>query len=120
MAFFDKYSRLVGWINETDQMIYDTNIRWVGFAKNNYVFTTTCRWVGGFQNGTLIDKNGKPVAWNNGHNPTGTLPLTPPLTPLRPLIPLTPLRPLTPLKPLRPFTPVGGWSPMDWSDLWKS
>lgn len=118
-AIFDKNCRHVGWINQKDQMIFDTNMRWLGFIKNKYVFTSACRWVGGWIEGTLVDPSGRPVAWEQGYIPRGTLALVRPMTPLRPLIPLTPLRPLTPLTPLVPLTPLGGWSKLEWGMLWR-
>lgn len=116
---FDRNSRLVGWINEKDNMIYDASMRWIGFKRNDSIFTNNSNWVGGYYKNTFVDKQGKPVAWLGNHQPCGCGKLSEPLTPLRPLTPLTPLRPLTPLTPLRPPTPLDGWSNLDWHLFWR-
>lgn len=118
-AIFDKRCRLVGWINKRDKNIFGTDMRWLGFVDDDYVFTSTCKWVGGWNKGTIVDKHGKAVAWENGCEPEGTNALLQPLTPLRPLTPLTPLTPLIPLMPLMSLTPIGGWSNLEWSTLWR-
>lgn len=113
-AIYDKNVILVGWLDTDSNMLFNTDMIWVGFISNGNVFSTHCNWIGGYMEYTFVDKHGKPVAWVGGHNPIGTLPLLAPLKPLRPLTPLRPLRPLTPLRPLSPLIPLGGWSTMSW------
>lgn len=116
-AIFDKNCDLVGWYDNKNNMIFDTEMRWVGFVVSGYIFYRTSTWLGGYYEGSINDKQGKPVAWVDGNQPRGTLPLMRPLRPLRPLTPLRPLRPLRPLHPLRPLTPLGGWSRLSWKEF---
>ena len=74
-AIFDKNCKCVGWYNENDGMVYDNEMRWIGFISKNYFFADTTEWLGGIANGTFVDKNGKPVAWVEGCSPVGTMPL---------------------------------------------
>ena len=118
-AIFDRNCNCTGWYNEKDGMVYDAEIRWIGFIKQKYFFGKQMNWLGALINGTFVDRNGRPVAWIQGHNPRGCAPLQYPLTPVCPLHPLQPLRPLAPLRPLRPLTPVGGWSVCNWNEYVK-
>lgn len=112
-AIFDRDCKCVGWYNENDGMIYDTEMKWIGFISRNNFFSTNTIWLGGFFQGSMVDKQGRVVAWVEGNRPQGTLPLQ---CPLRPLKPLTPLRPLRPLRPLKPLMPLGGWSRLNWRE----
>ena len=113
-AIFDKDCNCVGWYDEQNRMLYDIEIRWIGFVEQNSLFSNSTKWVGGMMRGTIVDKAGKPVAWIDGYKPQSTGALLQPLTPLHPLTPLRPLKPLSPLRPLRPLTPIGGWSNYSW------
>lgn len=119
IPIYDRYSQLVGWINQGSKMIFDTNMRWLGFETNGYIFTNNCKWIGGWNNGTIVDQFGKPLGWTPGNTPQGCAPLLTPLVPLRPLTPLMPIRPIQPLRPLRQLDPIGGWSDIEWGKVWK-
>ena len=114
-AIFDKWCNCVGWIDEKSLMVFSKEMSWIGFVKDNYFFSPKAIWLGALINGSFVDRQGKPVAWLNGSQPKGRLPLLRPLTPLIPITPLRPLRPLTPLSPLQPLAPLGGWSDLEWS-----
>lgn len=111
---FDSNSNLVAWFD--GHHFFDVDLNWVAFATSSHIFSAlTNSWLGPFQNGTLLDTNGKPVGWLQGTTPSGTLKPLRPLQPFKPLTPLTPLRPLKPLKPLQPLQPLGGWSPLSFN-----
>lgn len=111
---FDQNAQLAGWFD--GENIFDLNLEWVAFLSDDHFFSSnTLSWLGPIHDGSLLDRNGKPVAWLEGASPSGTLkPLTP-LRPLKPLKPLRPLRPLNPLRPLKPLNPLGGWSTLVWN-----
>lgn len=52
-AIFDKNCKCVGWYNENDGMVYDNEMRWIGFISKNYFFADTTEWLGGLQMGLL-------------------------------------------------------------------
>lgn len=108
---FDSDSDLVAWFD--GHHFFDLDQNWIAFTTNGNIFSAkTNAWLGPLNGGSLLDTNGKPVAWLQGTTPSGMLkPLTP-LNPIRPITPLRPLRPLQPLKPLHPLNPLGGWSYM--------
>ena len=108
---FDSEANLVAWFD--GHHFFDLNQEWIAFAANDHIYSASRNtWLGPFHNGSLLDTNGKPVAWLQNTAPSGSLkPMKPP-NPLKPLRPLRPLRPLQPLKPLQPLQPLGGWSQM--------
>jgi Amelogenin len=109
-AIFSPQCELVAWLKPAE-FIFDLSLRPVAFVKNGNAFSYPGRsWLGPVDVFTLLDRAGRPVAFNPSHAPRGQLPPIKPLKPLPPLKPLRPLRPLRPLKPLRPLTPLGGWS----------
>jgi hypothetical protein len=114
-ALFDRNCNVVAWMD--DKYVFDKNLVWIGFINGDYFFKSDCNWIGGFVNHTIVDKNGKAIAWEEGFAPHSTLPQLIPLRPLKPLNPLRPLQPLQPLRPLRPLDPLGGWSQLSWSDM---
>lgn len=118
IPIFNKSCLCVGWYN-TDKMVFNVILQWVGFVHNTYFFSTELAWLGGFVNGSFVDKKGKPVAWLKGFQPQGTYALLTPIRPVRPITPIRPVRPLQPLKPLKPLTPLGGWSNLDWEKYLK-
>lgn len=118
IAIFDRNSNLVGWFNNQDKNLYDQNMNWLGFANGGNIFNIGQRWLGGLRQGSIVDAEGRPVAWLDGNTPQGCAPLLAPIVPRKPLTPLRPLRPLTPLRPLIPFTPMGGWSKYSWYEYW--
>jgi hypothetical protein len=113
IPIYDLRTTQVAWFD--GENIFDLGLRWIAFHSNGHFFSSsTLAWLGPFHDGSLLDRNGRPVAWLAGSNPSGTLkPLTP-LKPLKPLTPLRPLQPLKPLNPLNPLTPLGGWSGVQW------
>ena len=115
-AIFDKHCNCVGWYDENKEMVYNTELSWIGFITNGYFFSPNTEWIGAMKKGTFVDKNGKPVAWIEGATPVATSRLAIPLRPLRPFRPLRPLKPLRPFRPLRPMTPIGGWSTYSWEE----
>ena len=119
-AIYNKKSMLVGWYDQQNKNVFNKEMQWVGFVRDNGFFSVSARWIGGYFNGSFVDKKGKPVAWISGNVPVGTSVLLVPMTPLIPLRPLTPLRPLEPLHPLIPMTPLGGWSSLEWKDYLNS
>lgn len=90
-AIFDRNCNCVGWYNESSQMVFDTETRWIGFVNQSYFFSSHTNWLGALINGTLVDRSGKPVAWVQGYCPRASARLQCPVTPLRPLRPLTPM-----------------------------
>ena len=119
IALFDCHSHLVGWLRESDEKIFDTQMHWVAFVHNGYIFSSHCHWLGGYKNETIIDQDGKAVAWIRGHSPRSTAHLSHPATPAIPATPATPARPATPATPTIPATPAGGWSHLDWLSFLK-
>ncbi len=112
-AIFDKSSNLVGWIEK--EHVFDLNLNWIAFLSNGNIFSSNkVKWLGPFNQGSFLDRDGKPVAWIEGVKPSGTLKPLVPTTPFRPFTPLRPLNPLKPLKPLQPLVPLGGWSKISW------
>ena len=71
-AIYDKNSRLVGWADAQDHMLFDTNMNWIGFIDNAYVFSRYSNWLGAYYNGSFVDRNGRPVAWIAGNQAQGT------------------------------------------------
>ena len=116
---FDKHVQLCGWFD--GENIFDLNLNWVAFWDSGNTFSaSTLSWLGPLNEGSFLDRLGKPVAWLEGSNPNVTTkPLTP-LKPLKPLQPLRPLKPLTPLKPLNPLPPPGGWSGLEWAQWFNA
>ena len=116
---FDKHVQLCGWFD--GENIFDLNLNWVAFLDSGNTFAaSTLSWLWPLNEGSFLDRLGKPVAWLEGSNPNGTTkPLTP-LKPLKPLQPLRPLKPLTPLKPLNPLPPPGGWSGLGWTQWFNA
>jgi hypothetical protein len=111
---FDPGGNLVAWFD--GQHFFDLHQNWIAFAANGHIFSANSNaWLGPLQDGSLLDINGRPVAWLQGATPTGTLKPMKPLKPLKPFKPLRPLRPLNPLKPLHPLQPLGGWSQMQFA-----
>ena len=114
-AIFDRFLNHVGWMNTADGMIFDTNVRWIGFIQADYCFSSSASWLGGYMNGTFLDKQGLAVAWLDGAHPSSSsLPLMRPLRPLKPLQPIRPLAPGRPMRPMMPLTPSRGWSSLTW------
>lgn len=112
---FDRHANLVAWFD--GQHLFDLNLEWVAFAHNGHFFSSsTLGWLGPLHQGSLLETNGRPVAWLQDSRPISAVKPLRPLKPLKPLTPLRPLRPLTPLKPLAPLAPLGGWSSMDWDE----
>ena len=93
---FSSNTDLVGWIAE-DGFVFDRRLQPAAFVHNDHAFANpSCSWLGPTEETTLMDRSGKPVAFNPDLAPGGQLT---PLQPLRPLRPLQPLRLLTPCAP---------------------
>jgi hypothetical protein len=61
-AIIDKNCDLVGWLNGNH--LFNTNMDWIAFHTNNHFFSAdNLNWLGAFNSGTLLDTNGKVVAW---------------------------------------------------------
>ena len=104
---YDRHTELSGWFD--GENIFDLNLNWVAFLNDgNFFSSDSLHWLGPFNEGSLLDRNGKPVLWLDGATPRGAL---------KPFIPLRPLKPLTPLRTLKPLNPLGGWSKLNW-DQW--
>jgi len=115
IPIFDRNTNLVAWFD--GENIFDLRLNWVAFHSGGHFFSPfSLHWLGPFHDGSLLDQNGKPVAWLEGSSPIGTLRPLSPLSPLRPLQPLRPLTPLQPLRPLMPLVPLGGWSQLSWGE----
>lgn len=113
VPIFDRNAQLVGWFD--GEHVFDTGMSWVAFQSSGNLFSAkTSAWLGQLIDGSLNDRQGKPVAWLESSSPKGTLAPLAPMSPLRPLTPLRPLKPLRPLTPLTPLAPLGGWSGLDW------
>jgi hypothetical protein len=117
LPLFDQETELVGWLNTNDGNVFDTEMGWIAFVQNGHAWSAeTGNWLGSVNGLTMLDQDGRPVAWSTKQAPQGTMkPPTPP-PPMMPLTPLTPLNPLNPLQPMRPLIPIGGWSDMSWEE----
>ena len=88
---FDFNCDLVGWFDGTN--FFDEDIEWVAFLSSGNCFSSeNLDWLGSLYEGSLLDTNGKPIGWLQGHSPVGTL------------------------RPLRPLTPLGGWSDLSFNE----
>ena len=120
LPLFDQETELVGWLNANDGNVFDTEVQWVAFVQNGHAWSAeTGNWLGAVNGITMLDQDGRPVAWSTEQAPKGTMkPPTPP-PPMMPLKPLTPLNPFNPLQPMHPLIPIGGWSDMSWEEWIK-
>lgn len=119
IPLFNAQSEHVGWIYGDN--IFDVLWNWIAFMDHLHTFSTrTLSWLGPFSEGSLRDRNSKPVAWREGLPPSrGLQPSLPVRKPSRPVTPFIAWRPAPPATPPVPFTPIGGWSPLSWQD-WMS
>ena len=89
-AIIDKNCDLVGWLYGNH--LFNTNMDWVAFHTNNHFFSAdNINWLGTFNSGSLLDTNGKVVAWIIGCSPQGTM------------------------RPMRPMVPMEGWSDLNFN-----
>lgn len=119
-ALFDKKANFVGWLYDREN-IFDTELRWVAYINNGYVWSVDKRnWIGELRNTNCLDKDGKVVAWNPNSPVVGSLDkVEAPLKAHKPLPPPKPLIDEKPLKPSKPPKPIGGWSPLTFNE-WLS
>ena len=112
---FDVDSQHVAWCDGVN--LFDPDVKWVAFvSEQGVVCSPKLRRLGSLQDGSLLDRAGKRVAWLDGDGPDPLdlepLPLLPPLPPLPPLKPLPPLLPLSPQQTTKP---EGSWSALSWA-----
>lgn len=108
---FDKNSDLVAWVSNNNKHIFDTSMNWIAFISSNNVFSEDSKiWLGPIIDGSILDRNGKVVAWIKDTNPKGTMRPMTPMQPMTPMRPMRPMHPMTPMRPMRKMTPIGGWS----------
>lgn len=103
-----------------DGNFYDNENNWIGFTKNNYMFSAeTLNWLGTIVNGVVMDKNGKVFGWlKNAEVKSHACPITP-LRPLRPNTPTATNFPPTPIRPIKPAEPDSGWSTLSWEEFMR-
>jgi hypothetical protein len=110
-ALFDKDCGLVGWLKDSHDHIFDTQMNWVAYIKNDNVWSAKSgNWCGPIKGYNCLDKNGKVVAWNPDQAVRGTVAPVTPVRAVRAVTPVRPVKPVSPVRPVRPVTPVGGWS----------
>ena len=74
MALFSPNTDLVGWLNDGG-FIFDLNLAAVAFVRGEHAFAyPSCSWLGSVEATTLMDRSGKPVAFNPDLAPRGRLP----------------------------------------------
>jgi hypothetical protein len=107
---FDKSAELVGWISDSFEHVFDTDMGWVGFIRNNHVWRASDgEWVGPMVDGNIYAGKGHPIAWSN-RNISGQAVGFKPYKPYKPFKPFKPYKPFKPFKPFKPYVPAGGWS----------
>jgi hypothetical protein len=68
---FSPSTKLVAWL-EPGKFIYDLAMRPVAFISGGHAFSYPANaWLGPVDGLTLLDRNGKPVAFNPGHSSRG-------------------------------------------------
>lgn len=106
-ALFDSRSKLVGWVSDDQQHIWNTNMQWVGFIDGHNAWSARgAGWIGPVVNGNIHDRQGHAIAWSNSN-------VSSVMAPMRPMTPMTPMTPMPPMRPMTPMTlmtPMGGWS----------
>jgi GNAT superfamily N-acetyltransferase len=110
---FDANHHLVAFFDGT--YLFGVDNEWIAFHDRGHLFACGGQWLGPLMDGTLQDREGRPVAFLAGSNPVAGVKPAPVLNPRRPLHPRRPLRPRAPLPPPRPLQPGGGWSPLTWA-----
>lgn len=111
IALFNKNSELVGWMKDTHDHIFDTDMNWIAYIRNGHAWSANSgNWIGPINGTNCLDKNGKVVAWNPSQTVKGSVRSVRPVRAVRSIRPIRPVRPVRPIRPIRPVTPVGGWS----------
>ena len=107
---------LVAWTDGAT--VFDVSMRPVAFVSDRHAWSLPGRWLGPVDGLNLLDRDGKPVAWNPGQEVRGVL-LTPtPMPPKLPIMPMVPIPPKLPLPPVAPLPPGGGWSVLSFEAWW--
>lgn len=112
--------QLVGWLDEEEKYVFDTNLTWVAFLSSDHVFSSAqAKWLGAFYGeSTFQDRQGRPVAWLQNTQPLGDVAPSPPPAPPVPPPPPPPAPqiepPFPPLKPMH--HPFGGYSQLSWQE----
>ncbi len=121
IALFDKDCDLVGWMKDSHDHIFDTEMNWVAYIRNGHAWSAeTGNWYGPVNGYNCLDQNGKVVAWSPNQTVQGSVRPVKPVRAVRAVRPVRPVRPVKPVRPVRPVTPIGGWSDlsfMDWVNL---
>lgn len=92
VALFNKDCHLIGWMKESHDHIFDTEINWVAYIKNGHAWSVaTGNWCGPVNGFTCLDQAGKVVAWNPTQIPQGSA---------------RPIRPVRAVRAVRPVRPV--------------
>ena len=113
IPIFDKNTLHVGWYG--DGNVFDVNIEWVAFERDGHLFSAdTLAWLGPFVEGSLLDRDGRPVGWLTDTQPTGIGHPMAPASVGRPPRPMRPKKPIAPRRPLFPRMPLQGWSAASW------
>ncbi len=61
---YDKNATFVGWLVDHAH-VFNVNLQWVAYIFNDYVWSVkTRRWIGELRGTTLLDRDGKVVAWS--------------------------------------------------------
>lgn len=116
-ALFDKDCELVGWIKDTLDHIFDTDMNWIAYIKNGHAWSANSNdWCGPVNGLTCLDQSGKVVAWNPKQKIKGQLKPIVPIRAIRAIRPVRPINPMRPIKPIKPITPIGGWSELSFPE----
>jgi len=117
IPLFNKDSELVGWLKNNHDHIFDLNMMWVAFIRNNHIWSAKSgNWCGPINGFNCLDRKGKVLAWNPKQSVRGALPPVTPIRVIKPITPIIPIKPITPIKPIKRITPVSGWSDMTFQE----
>ena len=107
---FYKTRNLLVWISDGFEDIFDLQMRWVGFIRDNHVWRANdVQWIGPIVDGNIYDRAGHPIAWSNKNVYRQPAPIQP-VAPFKPFAPFSPFKPFDPIRPFPPLEPMGGWS----------
>ena len=101
----------VGWI-EPGRFVFDTDMAYVAFIAAGSAWSgRSGSWLGPVVDAvTIIDIEGRPVAWNPDAAPRGMGQPMRPVATVRTVTPPRPVRPVYPKRPLAAPYCAGGWS----------
>ncbi len=117
IPLFDKDANLAAWLDDTRDYLFNTDMEWIAFLKNDHIFSAKdATWLGPIRGTVCMDTRGRVMLWGQGARISGMGTPACPARPARPSAPARPARPATPPRPARPATPLYGWSPLYFRD----